>query len=70
MRTIAVIQGIPIYEGSDGRCWMTADADIDADGVDANGQPNNVYNDPYYQPDTSLHNNGQALNASGSGMPM
>ena len=63
MRTIATIQGCPIYEGADGRCWMTADADIDCDGVDDAGSPNNIYKDPYYQPDTSLHNNGQALNA-------
>ncbi len=62
-KTIAVIQGCPIYEAADGRCWMTADADIDCDGVDDGGSPNNEYHDPYYQPDTSLHNNGQALNA-------
>ncbi len=42
---------------------MTADADIDADGVDYSGSPNNIYHDPDYQPDTKLHNNGQALNA-------
>lgn len=63
-RTICIVSGTPIYEDTlTGRCWMTSDADIDADGVGDDGQPNNIYNDPYYQPDTTLHNNGVPLNA-------
>ncbi len=40
-----------------------ADFDVDCDGVDDDGNPYNPDGDPYYQPDTSLHHNGQALNA-------
>ncbi len=58
MRIIATIQGCPIYEGADGRCWMTADADVDSDGRNPNYD-----NDPYYQNDTTLHNKGEALDA-------
>lgn len=47
----------------DGRISFLADADIDCDGVGADGKPNNIDHDPYYQPDTSLHHNGQALDA-------
>ena len=58
-RTITIVQGVPIYEDTaTGRCWMTADADIDCDGRNPNYD-----NDPYYQNDTALHNNGQALDA-------
>lgn len=40
-----------------------SDMDIDADGVGDDGKPNNIYSDPYYQPDTSLHNGGAPLNS-------
>lgn len=52
-----------VYEESDGMCQMVADADIDADGVDDEGKPNNIYHDPFYQSDTTLHHNGKPLNA-------
>lgn len=57
-RTIATIQGCDIILHNDGRCSMLADADIDCDG--SGGNPDN---DPYFQPDTSLHHDGKALNA-------
>lgn len=58
MKVLATIQGCNIYEDDNGRCWMMADADIDSDGRNLNFD-----NDPYYQNDTTLHNNGQALDA-------
>lgn len=63
MKVLAIIQGCPIYLHDDGHVSFFADADIDCDGVDANGNPNNIYNDPYYQPDTTLKHNGKSLNA-------
>lgn len=40
------------------RCCFFGDADIDADG--SGGNP---YNDPYFQPDTTYHFQGKALNS-------
>lgn len=40
-----------------GKLFFVADADIDADG--AGGNP---HHDPYFQPDTTYHLNGEALN--------
>lgn len=40
-----------------GKVYFIADCDIDADG--SGGNP---YNDPYFQPDTSYHYQGKALN--------
>lgn len=40
-----------------GICEMMADYDVDVDGI---GSP---HGDPYFQPDTTLHNNGKALNS-------
>ena len=58
-KLIATIQNCNIWQGTDGRCWMVADADIDCDG--SGGNPDH---DPYFQPDTSLHDHeGKALNA-------
>lgn len=45
------------WELEDGSCNMMADMDIDVDGIgDSHG-------DPYFQPDTTLHFNGKALNS-------
>lgn len=38
--------------------YFTADADVDADG--SGGNP---HGDPWFQPDTTLHHGGKALNA-------
>lgn len=57
MRVLETIQGCPITEESDGQVWFIADADIDADGG------SNPDNDPYWQPDTSLHFHGSPLDA-------
>jgi len=46
------------YERAEhGTCSMMADLDVDVDGI------GNSYGDPYYQPDTTLHYNGRALNS-------
>lgn len=58
MKTLAIIQGSNITLHDDGHISFIADADIDCDG--SGGNPDH---DPYFQPDTSLHNNGKALNA-------
>jgi hypothetical protein len=52
-------EGFPcsIYEAVDGRVYFTADADIDVDGSGSS------HGDPCYQPDTTLHHNGRALNS-------
>lgn len=39
------------------KIFFVADCDVDADG--SGGNP---YHDPYFQPDTSYHLNGKALN--------
>jgi hypothetical protein len=63
MRTLITLQDCPIYHfqkeihGEERVCFV-ADADIDCDG--SGGNPDH---DPYYQPDTTLHNAGKALNA-------
>jgi hypothetical protein len=44
-------------EDDDGKCHMIADFDVDVDG----SLPN-IYHDPYYQNDTTLHYQGKALN--------
>jgi hypothetical protein len=46
-----------IIEPGDSSFAFIADCDIDADG--SGGNP---YNDPYFQPDTSYHYKGEALN--------
>lgn len=57
-RLIAVIEGCEIWEEPNGRVWWISDMDIDCDG--SGGNPDH---DPYFQPDTSLHHNGKALDA-------
>ncbi len=42
----------------DGRLFLVADADIDCDGSGGNPE-----GDPYFQPDTTYHYHGVALNA-------
>lgn len=57
--TLTVIQGQPVeYDPARNIIHFTADADIDCDG--SGGNP---WGDPYFQPDTSLHVDGHALNA-------
>lgn len=58
MKVLDVIQGCEILVHDDGHLSYVAKATIDCDG--SGGNPDN---DPYFQPDTSLHRNGQALNA-------
>jgi len=41
----------------EGRVWFIADFDVDVDGSGGNPQ-----NDPYFQPDTTLHHDGKAIN--------
>lgn len=47
-----------VWEDDDGRVHFEGDMDIDCDG--SGGNP---HHDPYFQPDTTLHLNGEALNA-------
>lgn len=47
----------PIFEEDDGRVHFVADLDVDVDGLGSS------HGDPWYQPDTSLHYKGKALNA-------
>lgn len=60
MTTLDTIQGCPIllYISEDGTevVMFIADADIDCDGTGGN-----PHHDPYFQPDTRLHNHGKAL---------
>lgn len=58
MRILDVIQGVEIIQHEDGHVSFLADASVDCDG--SGGNPDN---DPYFQPDTTLHNEGKALNA-------
>jgi len=41
----------------EGRVWFVGDLDVDVDG--SGGNPDH---DPYFQPDTTLHHNGKAIN--------
>ena len=45
------------YEEPDGSCHMFADYDVDVDGSGSS------HGDPYFQPDTTLHRAGKALNS-------
>lgn len=69
VRRVTVIQGHSVLEFLSFTFDWTksvqyvSDMDIDSDGVGDDGKPNNIYHDPYYQPDTSLHYNGKPLNA-------
>lgn len=60
MTTIDTIQECPIFLQSDDTgaevVVFIADADIDCDGTGGN-----PHHDPYFQPDTRLHNHGKAL---------
>jgi|SRR6516164_7474254 hypothetical protein len=58
--TVVAIEGVDVQEYTvpELRLEWTANMAIDCDG--SGGNPDN---DPYYQPDTSLHYNGKALNA-------
>lgn len=56
-RLLATIQGCPIILHADGVIRFTADADIDSDGGP------NVDHDPCWQPDTTYHHQGKAINA-------
>lgn len=44
-------------ETANGRCYMRADLDVDVDGI------GDDHGDPYFQPDTTLHRNGNPLNS-------
>lgn len=57
MRIIETIQGCEIIEESDLRVHFVADADIDCDGG------SNPFRDPCWQPDTTLHHGGKAIDA-------
>ena len=61
MRKLGTIDGegyhSSIYERSDKSVFFVGDFDVDADGG------NNPDHDPYWQPDTSLHYNGKAIDA-------
>ena len=57
-KTLATIQGCDILLHADGHCTLVADADVDCDGSGGNPE-----HDPFFQPDTSLHHEGKALNA-------
>jgi hypothetical protein len=58
MRILDTIQGQPIIETDDrDRVLFIANADVDCDG--SGGNPDH---DPDFQPDTSLHFEGRALN--------
>lgn len=66
IRRIAVIQGHSVLEYGQtldlkGSVSYVSDGDVDCDGLGDDGLPNNIYNDPYYQPETSL----KQLNANG-----
>lgn len=63
MKLIATIAGRDVWLHDDAHMSWLSHARIDCDGVDSNGQPNNIYHDPYYQPATTLKNNGKSLNA-------
>jgi Fungal chitosanase of glycosyl hydrolase group 75 len=60
--TIAILQSVPINvhrnDLNNELVVFRADADIDCDG--SGGNPDD---DPYFQPDTTLHRDGEALNA-------
>ena len=56
-RIIDTIEGEDIVEGDDGKVRYKAKAAVDADGSGPS------HGDPYKQDDTSLHRNGQPLNA-------
>lgn len=58
MKVIGTIQGCEILLHHDGHISFIADADIDCDGLGGNPA-----GDPFFQADTSLHNNGKALTA-------
>ena len=57
MRLIDTIEGENIIELNDGDLTFTSKAAVDVDGI------GDDHGDPDYQNDTSLHQNGQALNA-------
>lgn len=57
-KILGIIQGVEIYLHADGHVSWLADADVDCDGRNPNYD-----HDPYYQNDTTLHNNGEALDA-------
>jgi hypothetical protein len=56
-KIIGTIQGCDVIEGDDGSVHFLADADIDCDGG------SNPHHDPCWQPDTSLHFDGRAIDA-------
>ena len=58
MTLLPIINGERIIELPSGKVVFIGDADIDCDG--SGGNPDH---DPYFQPDTTLHRNGRALNA-------
>lgn len=58
IRKIGSIQDCDIFEDEYGKVHFIADADVDCDG--SGGNP---HNDPFFQDDTTLHQDGVALNA-------
>ena len=58
MKIIATLQGCEILLHNDGHISFLADCDIDCDGSGGNPE-----GDPYFQPDTTLHHEGKALDA-------
>lgn len=60
MRLLATIAGVEITEHEDdGSVTWTAGMQIDSDGA-----PGNPGNDPCWQPDTTLHHNGNPINSN------
>lgn len=58
MKKLFTIEGVDVFEESDGRVHWTGKMAIDCDG--SGGNPDG---DPDFQPDTTLHHNGRAINA-------
>lgn len=56
---ICSIGDVDVLEFDDGSVRWTAGMMIDSDGA-----PGNPGNDPYWQPDTTLHHNGNPINAN------
>jgi hypothetical protein len=58
-RTVCTIAGVDVIEHDDGSVSWLAGMQIDSDGA-----PGNPGNDPYWQPDTTLHQDGKPINSN------